>query len=144
MIRHDLTYWPLVVSSARGTTTLDDQLDFLAQWTCWLDRGEPFVALRAFIDDDAHLRPRGGAEEMKAWLWENGGRLRRLVGGMATVVLPSHYERMSRIDAERLFGVPARLFIDIGAALDWIEEKGLLSRRIKLDRSRIARNLENP
>ncbi len=81
---------------------------------------------------------------MKAWLWENRGRLRRLVGGIATVVLPGHYERMSRIDAERLFGVPARLFIDIGAALDWIEENGLLTRRIKLDRSRIARSLENP
>lgn len=144
MIRHDLTHWPLVVSCARGTATLADQLDFLAHWTCWLDRGEPFVALRAFTDDDAHLRPRGAAQEMKAWLWENGGRLRRLLGGIATVVLPDHYERMSRIDAERLFGVPARLFVDIGAALDWIEENGLLTRRVKLDRLRIMRSLEQP
>jgi len=144
MIRHDLTCWPLVVSRACGITTLADQLDFLAHWTCWLDRGEPFVALRAFTDDDAHLRPRGGAQEMKAWLWENGGRLRRLVGGIATVVLPGHYERMSRIDAGRLFGVPARLFVDIGAALDWIEANGLMTRRVKLDRSRIIRGLEDP
>ena len=144
MIRHDLTHWPLVVSCARGTTTLADQLDFLAHWTCWLDRGQPFVALRAFTDDDAHLRPRGGAQEMKAWLWENGGRLRRLVGGIATVVLPGHFERMGRTDAERLFGVPARFFVDIGAALDWIEESGLLTRRIRLDRSRIARSLDYP
>ncbi len=144
MIRHDLTHWPLVVSRACGTTTLDDQLDFLAHWTCWLDRGQPFVALRAFTDDDSHLRPRGGAQMMKAWLWENGGRLRRLVGGIATVVLPSHYERMSRIDAERLFGVPARLFIELGAALDWIEQNGLMTRCVNFDRSKIARSIEKP
>lgn len=144
MIRHDLTHWPLVVSQARGVATLADQLDVLAQWTCWLDRGERFVTLRAFTDDDAHLRPRGGAQEIKAWLWENGGRLRRLVAGMATVVLPGHYERMSRIDAERLFGVPARLFTDIGAALDWIEENSLLRRHIKFDRTRIVRSLQYP
>lgn len=134
MIRHDLTHWPLVVTLARGAATVEDQIDFLAHWDTWLDRGEPFATLRIFADTDAHLRPRGGAQEIKAWLAANRERIRRLVWGMATVVFPAHYEWMNRIDAEKLFGVPARLFVDAGSALDWLGEVILLPRPIRLDR----------
>lgn len=39
---------------------------------------------------------------------------------MATVVPPARFDEMSRINAEKLFGVPAQTFADIEQPLDWI------------------------
>lgn len=134
MIRHDMDQWPLVVSIFHGAAALEDSLEFLAQWTCWLDRGEPFATLRIFADGAAHARPKGNGREFKDWLTANGERMPHLVKGMASVVLPEYYEEMSRMDASRLFGVPARLFTDAGSALDWLAEHIVLPQPLRLDR----------
>jgi hypothetical protein len=124
MIRHDLRHWPLVLTLARGAPTLGDQIAFLAEWSRWLDRNERFATLRLFFDADALAHPEGGAREAKTWLKENAERVRRLVLGLATIVPAGEFERMSRIDAEKLFGAPARVFRDIDGALAWLD--GLL------------------
>ncbi|NLR97627.1 hypothetical protein HGP17_12480 [Rhizobium sp. P38BS-XIX] len=120
MIRHDLSHWPFVLSAAQGAMSLDEQLDFLSDWTAWLDRGETFATLRVFTDSDALRRPEGSAREAKAWLQSNGERIRQLVIGMATVVPSSALEEMSRMNAEKLFGVPAQMFDDVNEATMWL------------------------
>ncbi|WP_267553367.1 hypothetical protein [Rhizobium rhizogenes] len=120
MIRHDLTHWPLVLSAAQGSMSLKEQLDFLSDWTEWLDRGETFSTLRVFTDSEALKRPDGGAKEAKVWLQSNGERIKQLVIGMATVVPPAALEEMSRMNAERLFGVPAQIFDDVNEATMWL------------------------
>lgn len=108
MIRHDLSHWPLVLSAARGTMSLDEQLAFFSDWNAWLDRGESFSTLRIFTDTEALKRPEGGAKDARVWLQANGERLRQFVIGMATVVPSEALEEMSRMNAEKLFGVPRR------------------------------------
>ncbi|MBN8953544.1 MULTISPECIES: hypothetical protein [unclassified Rhizobium] len=120
MIRHDLTHWPLVLSAAHGVMSLDEQLAFFSDWDGWLDRGESFSTLRVFTDAEALKRPEGGAKEAKVWLQANGERIRQLVIGMATVVPPEALEDMSRMNAEKLFGVPAQMFDDVNEAAMWL------------------------
>lgn len=120
MIRHDLTHWPLVLSAADGTTSLEEQLHFFSEWTTWLDRGETFATLRVFTDTDALKRPEGGAKEAKVWLQSNGERIKQLVIGMATVVPSSTLEEMRRMNVEKLFGVPAQIFDDANEAAMWL------------------------
>lgn len=120
MIRHDLTHWPLVLSAAHGAMSLEEQLDFLSEWTAWLDRGETFATLRVFTDSDALKRPDGGAKEAKVWLQSNGERIKQLVIGMATVVPSAALEETSRMNAEKLFGVPAQMFDEVNEATMWL------------------------
>jgi len=120
MIRHDLSHWPLVLSAAHGAMSLEEQLDFFSEWTAWLDRGEAFSTLRVFTDSDGLKRPDGGAKEAKAWLQSNGERIRQLVIGIATVVPPAALEEVSRMNAEKLFGVPAQMFDDANEATMWL------------------------
>ncbi|WP_033920790.1 hypothetical protein [Sphingomonas sp. 37zxx] len=120
MIRHDLTHWPLITSMMQGTVTLDEQMAFLADWTSWLDRGERFATLRVFAGTDALARAEGGAKETKMWLQTNKDRIKALVVGMATVVPAERLEEVSRMNAEKLFGVPARTFADVEEAANWI------------------------
>ncbi|MGV1792393.1 hypothetical protein [Rhizobium sp. A37_96] len=120
MVRHDLTQWPLVLSAARGAMSPQEQLAFLCDWTSWLDRDEPFTTLRVFTDVDALKRPGGSAREAKVWLQSNAERIRRLVIGMATVVPTEALEEVSRMNAEKLFGVPAQMFDDVNEATMWL------------------------
>jgi hypothetical protein len=129
MIRHDLSHWPLVLSTMTGASTAEEQRAFFAEWTGWLDRSVPFATLRVFRDDASLERPSGGAKEAKLWLQENGSKIRRQVIGMATVVPPLRFDEMSRMNAEKLFGVPAQTFAAVELAMAWIvarlEENGL-------------------
>jgi hypothetical protein len=77
--------------------------------------------LRLFLDAEALAHPEGGAREAKTWLRENAGRVGRLVLGLATIVPAGELERMSRIDAEKLFGAPAQTFRDVDGALVWLD-----------------------
>ena len=123
MIHHDLGHWPLVLTVAHGPVTRTDYIRLLDDWNRWLDRGERFATLRVFADGDALVHPEGAAQDAKAWLQANAGRLRAQVVGMATSVPAEHLERMRRMNAEKLFGVPAQVFGDVDAALgflDWL------------------------
>jgi hypothetical protein len=129
MIRHDLSHWPLVLSTMTGASTPDEQYAFFAEWSGWLDRSVPFATLRVFQDDASLERPSGGAKDAKLWLQENGDKIRQQVIGMATVVPPSRFDEMSRMNAEKLFGVPAQTFATIEPGVAWIvarlEDNGL-------------------
>jgi len=133
MIRHDLTQWPLVLSFIQGATTLDEQIGFFSEWNGWLDRGEPFVTLRVFSDAASLERPEGGAKEAKAWLQANAQRVKSLVMGMATVVPAEPFEEVSRMNAEKLFGVPAMSFDDAAAAIVWVRDSVLAPRQFSMD-----------
>jgi hypothetical protein len=112
-----------------GASTSDEQQAFFAEWSGWLDRGAPFATLRVFQDDASLERPSGGAKDAKLWLQENGDRIKQQVIGMSTVVPPSRFDEMSRMNAEKLFGVPAQTFATVEPAVAWIvarlEENGL-------------------
>jgi len=123
MIHHDLGHWPLVLTVAHGPVTRADYIGLLNEWNGWLDRGERFATLRVFADGEALAHPEGAARDARAWLQANAGRIRAQVVGMATSVPAEHLERMRRMNAEQLFGVPAQVFGDIDAALgflDWL------------------------
>ncbi|WP_180899676.1 hypothetical protein [Martelella soudanensis] len=101
--------------------TSEENAAFLADWTDWLDRGDPFVTLRIFADAESLHRPEDGAREAKAWLQSNSDRIKLLVKGMATVVPPDKLDEVSRMNAERLFGVPAKCFDSVEEAITWID-----------------------
>lgn len=141
MMRHDLTQWPLVISVATGRMSLEDQADFFRAWTEWLARDEPFAVLRHFCDDASTVHPPGGAREARLWLQEKAPKISSRVLGMATVVPERAYDRLARMDGQRLFGVPAEIFSVKAAAVDWIVETLLLPRGFPFNRTAIAARL---
>ncbi|MFS2054066.1 hypothetical protein ACEN8K_35100, partial [Variovorax sp. CT11-76] len=107
MIHHELGQWPLVISVSSGLQTLEDMQVFTEDWNRWLDRGEPFASLRVFADADALVHPEGSAQSAKQWLQARGADIRRHMMGMASVVPPDQYEKIRKMNVEKLFGVPA-------------------------------------
>ncbi|GAA5236906.1 hypothetical protein [Verticiella sediminum] len=122
MTLNDFTHAPLLITVGLGAPTREDLQRHTRHWNRLFDAGTPFASLRVFVDDESTQRPEGGAQDGKAWLQERGAHIRTHVWGMATVVLPQPaYERLRRMDAEKLFGVPASTFPDLGTALDWLQ-----------------------
>ncbi|MBB1599548.1 hypothetical protein [Variovorax sp. UMC13] len=133
MIHHELGQWPLVISVSAGLQTLEAMQAFTDDWNRWLDRGEPFVSLRVFADADALVHPEGGAQNAKQWLQARGADIRRQMMGMASVVPADQYERVRKMNVEKLFGVPASTFSDSDDALAWIGERVMVPRGLPFD-----------
>lgn len=133
MNHHELGQWPLVISVSAGLQTLDTLQAVTDDWNRWLDRGEPFVSLRVFADADALVHPEGSAQNAKQWLQTRGADIRRQMMGMASVVPADQYERMRKMNVEKLFGVPASTFADTDDALAWIGERVMVPRGLPFD-----------
>jgi len=133
MTHHDLTHWPLVITMERGPASLDDTRALFEAWNGWLARGEPFAILRIFTDSELPLPAPGAAQLFKPWLQQQGAAIRQQVIGMATVVPDSALERVRKMNAEKLFGVPAASFAEIPAALDWLRETAFAAKGWTLD-----------
>lgn len=125
MIHHDFRHWPLVIHVSAGLQTLDDLQRLSDDWSHWLQRNQPFAVLRLFVDADALVHPEGSAQQAKQWLQRSGDDIRRLVMGMAHTVPASHYDKMRKMNVEKLFGVPGAIFADtdIDAAIAWTDER---------------------
>ena len=133
MVRHELSQWPLVISVSSGLQTLESMRVFTEDWSRWLDRGEPFASLRVFADADALVHPEGSAQSAKQWLQERGADIRRHMMGMASVVPADQYEKIRKMNVEKLFGVPASTFASTDDALVWLGERVLAPRGLQLD-----------
>lgn len=133
MIRHELSQWPLVISVSSGLQTLESMQAFTQDWNGWLDRGQPFASLRVFADADALVHPEGSAKSAKQWLQERGGDIRRHMMGMASVVPADQYEKIRKMNVEKLFGVPASTFADTDDALAWLSERVMAPRGLPFD-----------
>jgi hypothetical protein len=120
MIRNDISLWPLVLSVSSGTPTYEQLQSFSAEWDGWLDCGERFATLRVYLDIESHTHPEGGAREKKRWYQANSDRVKSLVVGMASVLPAAILDEVQRMDAEKLFGVPAQAFTQIDPAINWI------------------------
>ncbi|WP_198970478.1 hypothetical protein [Xylophilus sp. ASV27] len=142
MIRHDLSHWPLVVSVASGLSTLEEMDAFIQEWSHWLGRGEPFASLRVFADAPSLIHPDGSAQKAKHWLQDKGAAIREQVIGMANVVPASDYERMRKMNVEKLFGVPAGTFQDVPSALAWLRESVFAPRGLPFDEQAVAASIE--
>jgi hypothetical protein len=115
-----LTHWPLVIATYSAAMTLDDYRAQLAQWHAWLATGERFAVLRVFATSEALTHPEGSAQLSKQWLQDTRPRLQQSVLGMATVVPPAHYEQLQRMQMEKAFGVPGKVFQHVDDALAWL------------------------
>ncbi|MBC2884458.1 hypothetical protein H7Q97_03465 [Ochrobactrum sp. CM-21-5] len=138
---HDREQWPYVVTLAKGACSSEEMRAFFEVWSRWLDEGRPFISIRRFLDEDALLQPEGAAREAKQWLQKNAGRIRQQVLGMVTIVPETVYEQASRMDAEKLFQVPAGTFSNVDAALHWLEDRVVGPNRLDFDRAAIRDKL---
>jgi hypothetical protein len=62
--------------------------------------------------------------------------------GMISIVPESVYEEASRMDAEKLFRVPAGTFSNIDAALHWLDERVVRPNQLAFDKAAIRAKLE--
>ncbi|MBQ0709428.1 MULTISPECIES: hypothetical protein [unclassified Ochrobactrum] len=138
---HHVENWPYIVTLSKGASTMEETREFLEVWSRWLDHGKPFVTIRRFLDEDALAHPEGSAREVKQWFQQNAPRIREQVLAMVNIVPESVYEQASRMDAEKLFGVPAGTFSHIDAALHWLEDRVVRPNRLVFDRAAIRGKL---
>lgn len=122
MLKTDLSHWPLIITVATGPATVEEYDEHFAQWAEWLQQDEHFATLRIFVDDDSLVHPPGSAQQSKQWLQQWGAGIREKVMGMASVVPEALYPKQSKMNAEKLFGVPAQTFADIHSSLAWLEQ----------------------
>ena len=122
MLKTELSHWPLIITVAAGPTTVEEYEAYFAQWTEWLRQDEHFATLRLFMDGDSLVHPPGSAQQSKQWLQQWGASIREKMTGMATVVPESLYPKQSKMNAEKLFGVPAQTFADIPSSLVWLAQ----------------------
>jgi len=141
-MQYDLTHWPLVISVASTPSTLAEMETFLQRWEQWLADGELFALLRVFTHSESLTHPPGSPPLVKQWLQQQGEAIRQRVMGMATVVPPVDYERLRKMNAEKLFGVPAATFADVPAALRWLKERVYAPRGLMLDAAAISATIE--
>jgi len=141
IIHNDLTHWPLVISIARGTPTMEEVAQFQQAWSGWLARGEPFATLRLFLDSQTLEHPPGSAASVKQWLQIHALAIKERVMGMATIVPESELARVSKMNAEKLFGVPADSFSDVAVALTWLHERVYTPRGLVLDVVGVGRTI---
>jgi len=142
MNRHDLSHWPLVLSVEQGAPSLADVQALQQNWNHWLARGERFASLRVLCDVDTLTHPPGSAQSMKAWLQTSLAAIRAQVLGMATVVPASALESLRKMNAEKLFGVPAALFDNVPDALAWLQETVWQPQQHTVDTEAIVQTLE--
>ncbi|MPS30610.1 hypothetical protein [Pigmentiphaga sp.] len=133
MQHHDLAHWPLVVSVSTGAPTLADTQAFSQAWDEWLAREQPFASLRVFADAASLTHPPGAAQHVKQWFGRQAPAIRDQVMGMANVVPPEEFERVSRMNIEKLFGVPAATFADLPSALAWLRDRVFAPRGLPFD-----------
>jgi len=138
VIRHDLSHWPLVISMGQGNSSLTEVETFHQEWNRWLAREEPFATLRLFVDMDSTVQPPGASVFVKQWLQIHSEAVRANVMGMAMVVCASEYPRFAKRNAEKLFGVPAAVFDELPAALDWLHERVYAPRGLRFDADAVA------
>ncbi|MFT0213473.1 hypothetical protein VQ643_12835 [Pseudomonas sp. F1_0610] len=136
MTQHDFSQAPLIITVEQGEPTLTQLQQFIQDWGKWLQSGESFATLRIFSDAESLIHPEGSGPIVKRWFQASSQAIRTNVLGMANVVPASEYTRMSKMNAEKLFGVPAATFADIPSALAWLKERVLGN---KLD---VAQTLE--
>lgn len=139
---HDTEQWPYVVTFAKGPSTIEDVRAFIDSWNRWLDDGKPFIAIRYFLDEASLLHPEGAPREIKQWFQQNAECIRNQVMAMVSIVPESVYEEASRMDAEKLFRVPAGTFSNVDAALHWLEERVVRPNQLAFDRAAIRAKLE--
>ncbi len=60
---------------------------------------------------------------------------------MVNIVPESVYEQASRMDAEKLFRVPAGTFSNVEAALHWLEDRVVRPNSLVFDRAAIRGRL---
>lgn len=138
---HHTENWPYVVTLSKGASTMEETREFFDAWNRWLDEGKPFVTIRRFLDEDALTHPEGSAREVKQWFQQNAQRIREQVLGMVNIVPESVYEQASRMDAEKLFRVPAGTFSNVEAALHWLEDRVVRPNSLVFDRAAIRGRL---
>ncbi|MND25820.1 hypothetical protein D3C80_162550 [compost metagenome] len=139
---HDTEQWPYIVTLAKGPSTIEDVRAFFDSWNAWLDEGKPFIAIRRFVDEAALVHPDGAPREIKQWFQQNAERIRNQVMAMISIVPESVYEELSRMDAEKLFRVPAGTFSNVDAALHWLEDRVVRPNQLAFDRVAIRAKLE--
>lgn len=140
---HELGQWPLVITVTSGLQSLDALQAVTEDWNGWLDRGEPFACLRVFADAEALVHPEGSARSARQWLQARGGDIRRHMMGMASVVPVDQYEKIRKMNVEKLFGVPADAFAEVDDALIWLGECVMAPRGLPFDPAAVRRAIRS-
>nr|WP_324258859.1 hypothetical protein [Cellvibrio fontiphilus] len=113
-------HWPLVIHEFAGLQTLAEHEQSLLVWNSHFSRGESFVIIRLFRDEESLVHPEGAAKLTKAWLRDGAAEaIKASVTAMMNIVPESAYERMKHMSVEAVFGVPGGVFNSSQDAAEW-------------------------
>lgn len=124
MHRIDTSAWPLAVFEFEGVQGLAEHQASLRHWDMLFSRGECFVVVRLFHDEDSLVHPQDAGRVTKQWLRDGAAALiRDRVTAMLNVVPPAAYPRMKDLSVEAVFGVPGGVFDSVAAVATWLEAR---------------------
>lgn len=117
----DHALWPLCLTLAEGRQSADHHRQMLEAWDGWFARGQPFFALRIYLDAAALEQIPGSGATTKQWLGAGAAEnMKRLTAAMAIAVPPDSYDPASRPSVEKVFGIPGGIFPGPDEALRWL------------------------
>jgi hypothetical protein len=140
MTQHDVSQWPLVVSTIDAQTLKEDLRELAARWRDWLSWNEPFAALQIFSAcDEGMLAERDRV--LSWWLDAQRRSIRRNVVALASVIPCDHYDKVPHMGTHELFGIPTATFASISTALCWLEARAFRPNELAFNRAAIEATL---
>jgi len=119
----DDRHWPLCVTSAQGTLTLDQHLEMLAVWDRWLRRKEPFIVFRRYLDPAAIAQAHGVAQVTKNWLANGAAEEIKLYVRAMCILVPAQTQAVkSKPSVDAVFGVPGGIFDNTTSCISWLDD----------------------
>jgi len=117
---HKSKHWPLALVVAKGKPSIEQHIASLESWDAWFDNNEAFHVIRFFEDVDSLEIPLGAGRMTQDWLTEGAGvKFRLLVKSMCIVVPKNKYEKMKKMNVNKVFGISGEIFSSIDDIFEW-------------------------
>lgn len=76
MLIHENSCWPIGLTLAQGSATLEQHLSSLQSWNEWFERREPFHVVRIYLDGESIQHSREIGKVTQQWMKEGAARAR--------------------------------------------------------------------
>lgn len=124
LLIHENKHSPLALVIAQGKPSIEQHIASLKSWDNWFNNNKPFHVIRFFKDSDSLEIPNGAGKMTQTWMAEGADmKFRSLVKSMCIVVPKHKYNKMKKMNINKVFGIPGGIFSSINDVFEWFNEQ---------------------